>query len=422
MRRSDSLAVIAALGIALWTSDPLLAAEDWPQFRGTDGQGHSLERGLPIEWSETQNVRWKTPVPGAGWSSPVVANGQVWLTTAVEAPGERGSRAALSLRALSFDVNSGRKLVDVELFRLTRLRPLNPKNTFASPTPILDGDRVYVHFGADGTAALTTQGEVVWRIRLPYESQHGGGGSPTLHGELLIINSDGNGDEAFVVALDVRTGRERWRRPRRTPFDQAYSTPLVIRVGSRDQVISVGAYRAISYDPSNGQEIWRVSYEPGFSNVPRPVFGNGLVYIATGFQEPTLIAVRPNGEGDVTRTHIAWTLRRGAPLTPSPLLVGDELYVPSDNGILTCVDARTGAVHYQQRLGGNIAASPISADGHIYLLNEDGATTVISPGTTFQRLAVNRLDGGALASIAVSGGSLFIRTDRDLYRIGASGP
>lgn len=343
----------------------------------------------------------------------------MWLTAAVEQRPPRG-RTTVSLRAYAFDVEKGRQLVDVELFRLDRPRLLNPKNSFASPTPILEGDRVYVHFGADGTAALNTSGEILWRTRLPYESQHGGGGSPALYGDVLIINCDGNGAEAFVVALDKQTGNERWKRQRRKPSDQAYTTPLVIRAGDRDEVVSVGAHRAGAYDPATGREIWRVGYEDGFSNVPRPVYGHGLVFIATGFQEPTLIAVRADGEGDVTRTHIAWTLKRGAPFTPSPLLVGDELYVVNDTGILTCVDARSGMVRYQQRLGGNYSASPVLADGRIYFLSEEGVATVITPGKIFSRLAVNRLDGLTLASIAVSNGSLFIRSDTHLYRIGVS--
>jgi outer membrane protein assembly factor BamB len=407
--------------LVLWIGLVLPAApsaEEWPQFRGPTGQGHSNERGLPTQWNETTNIVWKTPIAGRGWSSPVVGGGRIWLTASVEQRPARG-RASMSLRALAFDAATGRQVVDVEVFRLDRTALLNPKNSFASPTPILDGDRVYVHFGAEGTAALASTGEVLWRTRLPYRSQHGGGGSPELHQGLLIINCDGNDTEAFVVALDTKTGQERWRRQRRTPADQAYTTPLTIRVGDKDQIVSVGAYRAGAYDPLTGREIWRVSYGDGFSNVPRPVFGHGLVFIATGFQQPTLLAVRPDGEGDVTRTHVVWTLRRGAPFTPSPILVGDELFVVSDIGILTCVDARTGMVHYQQRLGGNVSASPVFADGRIYFLNEEGVTTVIAPGKVFNRLAVNQLDGATLASIAVSGGSLFIRSHNHLYRIGA---
>jgi outer membrane protein assembly factor BamB len=339
------------------------------------------------------------------------------MTTAV--PEARG---ALSLRAVAFDAETGREVVNVEAARVDRPGYAHFKNGRASPTPVIAGDRVYVHFGADGTAALTTSGEIVWRARYRYDSQHGSGGTPIVYGDLLIFNCDGNYQEAYVVALDTRTGKQRWKTQRRQPADQAYTTPLVIRVGERDQLISIGAYRAYAYDPMTGKEIWRVSYDDGFSNVPRPVYGHGLVFIATGFQQPTLIAVRADGQGDVTRTHIAWTLTRGAPFTPSPLLVGDELYVVSDTGILTTVDARTGAIHYQQRLGGNYSASPVFADGRIYFQSEEGVTTVIPPGRQFGRLATNRLDGATLASMAIAGGAIFIRSDSHLYRIQAARP
>ena len=390
------------------------AANDWPQFRGPGGQGHSDERGLPVDWSETRNVVWKTRVPGLGWSSPVVAGGLVWMTSAT---GDRD----VSLRALAYEVETGREAVNVEVFRLRRLRDINPKNSYASPTPVIDGDRVFVHFGADGTAALTLSGEIVWKVTLPYASQHGAGGSPVVYGEALIVSCDGH-DTAFVVALDKRTGKVRWKTNRRQPFDQAYTTPLVIRVGDREQVVSVGAFRAAAYDPVTGQEIWRVQYADGFSNVPRPVYGHGLVYITTGFQQPSLIAVRADGTGDVTRTHIAWTLTRGVPFTPSPLLVGDELYLVNDGGIASCLDAKTGAVHWQMRLGGTYSASPVFADGRIYFLGEHGGVTVIHPGREFRRVGLGTLDGAMLASMAVSGGSLFIRTESHLYRIAAPRP
>jgi outer membrane protein assembly factor BamB len=391
-------------------------AEDWPQFRGPTGQGHASERGLPLEWSESKNILWKTAVPGLGWSSPVVAGGRIWLTTVVETKSRR-DRVSASLRALAFDAASGREVVNVEVFRLDEAGYVNPKNSRASPTPIVDGDRVYVHFGAEGTAALSASGQILWTTHLRYESQHGNGGSPVLYRDLLIVNCDGNGGDAYVIALDAATGKTRWKTARRRPADQAYTTPLVITVGDRDQLISIGAYRAGAYDPLTGQELWRVSYGDGFSNVPRPVFGHGLVYIATGFQTPTLIAVRPDGTGDVTRTHVAWTISRGAPYTPSPLLVGDDLYYVSDTGVLSLADAKSGEVVWQQRLGGNYSASPVLADGRIYFQSEEGVTTVISPGREFRRLAVNQLEGAMLASMAVSQRSIFIRTDSHLYRI-----
>ena len=395
--------------LAMAGAGAITRADDWPQFRGPSGQGYSSEAGLPLAWSESRNIVWKTPVPGRGWSSPVVAGGRVWLTTSIN---DKGA----SLRAMAFDVASGREMMNVEVVHLRSADLTNPKNSHASPTPVVEGDRVYVHFGAQGTAALTTSGEIVWKARFPYESQHGNGGSPVLYGDLLIFSCDGS-PEAFVVALDKRTGKVRWKTSRRDPADQAYSTPLVIRVGDRDQLVSVGAYRAAAYDPQTGKEIWRVSYADGFSNVPRPVFGHGLVYIATGFQQPSLLAVRADGAGDVTKTHISWTLKRGAPLTPSPLLVGDELFVVNDGGIASCLDAKTGATHWVQRLGGAFSASPVFADGRVYFLSEEGTSTVLAPGKEFRKLAESTLDGAILASMAVAERSIFIRTMTHLYRV-----
>jgi len=400
-------------------SPPLhAAAEDWPQFRGPTGQGHSSESGLPIEWSESRNVLWKVPLAG-GWSSPVVAGGRVWVTAVHATRTSRGEERHVSLRVIGLDAASGREIVNTEVFSIQSPGTINIKNSRASPTPIVDGDRIYVHFGSDGTAALNTEGKVLWSTRLRYDAQHGNGGSPVLYRDLLIVNCDGWGEEAYVVALDTQTGQVRWRTSRRRPWSQAYTTPLVIRVGEEDQLVSVGAYRTVAYEPLTGKEIWRVSYGEGFSNVPRPVFGHGLVFIATGFQEPSLMAVRVGGRGDVTRTHVAWTVTRGAPYTPSPLLVGDELYYVSDTGVLTCVDARSGQVLWQQRLGGNYSASPVLADGRVYVLSEEGMTTVFAPGKVFNRLATSRLDGTTLASIAVSDRSLYIRSDTHLYRIAA---
>ena len=365
---------------------------------------------MPVQWAEGTNVLWKSSVPGLGWSTPVVASGRVWITTAVE---QRG----VSLRAMAFDVESGKEVVNVEVFKIPLdRRELNPKNSWASPSPVIDGDRVYVHFGADGTAALTTTGDIVWKARFEYQSQHGAGGSPIVYGDLLIFSCDGS-DAAFVIALDKRTGKVKWKSNRGFPSDQAYTTPLIIRAADRDQLISVGAFRARAYDPLTGKEIWRVRYDEGFSNVPRPVFAHGLVYIVTGFQQPELLAVRPDGTGDVTKTHIAWRLQRGAPLTPSPIVVGDELYIVNDGGIASCIDAKTGAVIWQSRLGGTYSASPVHADGRLYFPAEQGVTTVIAPGREARRLATNKLDGSLLASMAVARGSIFLRTDSHLYRI-----
>lgn len=381
--------------------------QDWPQFRGPTGQGVSEERGLPLTWSENKNVRWKVAIPGRGWSSPVVQGDRIWLTTATE--------EGKSLRAIAIDRNTGAILQNVEVFRLKSAKLLNAKNSFASPTPVVEGDRVYLHFGAFGTACITHSGEIVWKTRLEYDNgQHGTGGSPVIYQDLLIVSCDGN-DVQFVAALDKATGKVRWKKSR--AGYQAYTTPLVVSLPAGDQVISPGAFRAIAYEPRTGKELWHVQYGEGFSNVPRPVFGHGLIFICTGFQQASLLAVQPDGRGDVTKSKVVWRLDRGVPLTPSPLLVGDELYLVTDNGIATCVDARTGQELWRARLGGNHSASPIYADGKIYFLSEEGETVVIAPGRKLNHLATNQLDGPTLASMAVSSGSLFIRSATHLYRI-----
>ncbi len=387
----------------------LIFAQDWPEFRGPTGQGHSEEYGLPLTWSETENVRWKVAISGRGWSSPVIQGNRLWLTTATE--------EGRSLRAISIDCNNGAVLQNAEIFHLNSPGEINQKNSFASPTPVLENERIYAHFGAYGTACIRQNGEIVWKTRLEYDNgQHGPGSSPVLYDDLLIVSCDGR-DTQYVVALDKLTGKVRWKKLRKGY--QAYTTPLIVRLPDGDQVISPGAYRTIAYEPRTGKEIWQLTYGDGFSNVPRPVYGNGLVFICTGFQQPSLLAVRVDGRGDVTRSHVAWSLNQGVPLTPSPLLVGEELYLINDNGIASCLNARTGNEYWRVRLGGNHSASPIYVDGRIYFLSEEGESIVIAPGKQFKILATNKLDGAALASMAVSNGSIYIRTQSHLYRIGA---
>ena len=409
MRRSVQRVWPGSLVLALCGVVTATAGQDWRQFRGPTGQGVAEATQLPVEWDGAKNIAWKAAVPGLGWSSPVVAHGRVWVTTAVEQRGE------LLLKLLSFDVETGRAAQDVDVFRIRNADLLNPKNSHASPTPVVDDDRLYVHFGSEGTAALTLDGAIVWKARYGCETQHGNGGSPVVHANLVIFTCDGF-DAAYVVALDARTGKQRWKTLRRQPWSQAYATPLIIRVGEADQLVSPAAHYAAAYDPATGKEIWRVGYDDGFSNVPRPVFAHGLVFIATGFQQPSLLAVRPDGKGDVTR-QIVWRLARGVPFTPSPIVAGDHLYMVNDAGILTCVVAATGAIVWQRRVPGNYSASPVLAGGMIYLQSEEGVTTVLRPEPSFAVVAVNRLEGPTLASMAVSGRSLFIRSGDQLYRI-----
>jgi outer membrane protein assembly factor BamB len=381
-------------------------AADWPQFRGPDGQGHSTERGLPTEWSETESVAWKTPIDGLGWSSPTIRGQQLWITTAIEEEG--------SLRAVCLDTRTGKILHDVEVFRKKDLGRINNKNSHASPTPVIDGDRIYVHFGAHGTACLSSRGEILWKNEvLVYDHRHGPAGSPVLWKDLLIASCDGT-DKQFVVAFDTLTGQIKWQTPREGRM--AYSTPLVIRAGDADQVVSPGGDAVAAYDPASGREIWRFRYD-GYSVVPRPVFGHGLVYVSSGYDSPIMYAIHADSKGDVTENGAAWTLRRGAPHNPSPLLIGDELYLISDLGVASCVDAKTGDQHWQTRIGGGFSASPLANEGKIYFTNEEGLTTVMAAGKKAQKLFSNQVEGRTLASLATSDHAIFLRTDKAIYRI-----
>lgn len=400
--------------IACWPVT-LYAGENWPQFRGPAGEGHSNATDLPLKWGETEHIRWKVPIAGRGWSSPVVLDGLVWLTTAVEEEG--------SLRAIAVDARTGALRQNVEVFRKKPLGQINTKNSHASPTAVLEPGRVYVHFGAHGTACLSTDGQILWKNEeLKYDHRHGPGGSPIVWQDLLIVSCDGK-DVQFMAALDKNTGQIRWRKPRThqatTPPEvpQAYSTPLVIGVDGKPQVVSPAASHILAVDPATGEELWWAAYK-GYSNVPRPVYGHGMVFVSSGYDNPVLYAVRVNGHGNVTDTHVAWTLKRGAPLNPSMLLIGDELNVVSDAGIVSSIDAKSGKVHYQKRIGGNFSASPLFAEGRIYLTDEAGTTTVIAPGTRFSELASNKIDGQTLASLAAIDGAIFLRSDTHLYRIG----
>lgn len=389
--------------------------DSWPEFRGPTGQGHTAATGLPLSWSERENVVWKTPVAGRGWSSPVILDGQVWMTTALD--------EGRSLRAVCLDAATGRMIHDVEVFRPQEPCPINAKNSHASPTPVLEPGRVYVHFGTMGTACLDTKtGKVLWRNNtLVLDHKEGPGSSPILFGDLLIVNCDGM-DVRYVVALDRRTGETVWKTDRITPwhdrpdFNKAYSVPLLVDNGEHLQLISPGAQGVCAYDPRTGEDLWHVRYD-GFSTAPRPVFGHGMVYLSTGYMKPELLAVRIGGRGDVTQTHVAWRYRGQAPLKPSPLLVGDELFMVSDAGIAVCLDALTGQELWKERLGGNFSASPLYAEGRVYFFGEDGKTSVVAAAGEFRPLATSQLDGSFMASAAVAGRALFLRTDRAVYRI-----
>jgi outer membrane protein assembly factor BamB len=359
-------------------------------------------------------------LPGKGWSSPVLLGKRLYLTTAVpKAADEKGPQ---SLRALCLDAESGTIVWDVEVFEQTGGAPMHGKNSHASPTPVTDGKRLFVHFGPHGTASLNLKdGKVLWRNdELHYGPVHGNGGSPVLVTGLLVASCDG-GDQQFVAALDQNRGTVRWRTPRSTSPAKGFSfgTPLVIDVSGKKQIISAGSDAVMAYDPKNGREIWKVSYPGGYSVVPRPVYGEGQLYVCTGYDSPSLLAIRTEGaKGDVTDSHVAWHLKKSTvPRNASPLLVDDALYLVSDDGVLTCLDARTGGERWQQRLGGNFSASPLYADGKIFLQNETGDGIVLKAGPQYEELGRNPLGEKSLASYAVGDGALFVRTERHLARL-----
>jgi outer membrane protein assembly factor BamB len=409
----------AACAALLVLAGAAAAADRWTEFRGPSGTGHSDSTGLPREWSEARNVVWKTRVHGRGWSSPVVLGKQVWLTTATPEGHE--------LSVLAIDRDDGRVLFDVRVFHVARPEDTRQYNSFASPTPVIEDGRVYVHFGSYGTAALDTRtGKVLWERRdLPCNHWRGPGSSPILHRDLLIVHFDGY-DVQYAVALDKRTGRTVWRSDRSHDFgtddgDQkkGYATPVVIEASGRAQLISPAAKAVLSLDPLTGREIWHVRHAQ-HSAAARPLFADGLVYVASGRGKAELLAIRPDGHGDVTGTHVAWKALRGIGASPSPVLVGGYVYSVTDKaGVVTCLDARTGAEVWQRRVGGGAhTASPLFADGAIYFFAEDGSAVALEPGPESRELGRGALgEGGVMATPAIAGQSIFLRTESHLYRL-----
>jgi len=389
---------------------------DWPEFRGPTTQGLSNAKRVPVSWSETENVVWKTAIPGLGWSTPVLAGNRLFVTTAV--PVEEKDQ---SLRLLCVDAAAGAVLWDKELFRTEGAVEIHKKNSHASASALIDGDRVFVHFGPHGTAAVDFNGDVVWKTNeLKYLPQHGVGGSPALAGDRLVISCDGH-DVQYVVALDKATGSVLWKTPRDTGFSKGFSfgTPLVVDINGQRQAICPGSGAIISYDPANGKELWRVRHG-NWSVVPRPVYANGLIIACTGYEKGKILGIDPTGSGDVTDSHVKWSLERGVPYNPSPVVVGNDVYFVSDAGIVSCVDVTSGQVHWTERVGGKFSASLLYADGKIFAQNEEGLSIVFKPGHTFEKMAENEFANGlrTYASYTPIDGALFLRSESHLYRVG----
>ena len=395
-------------------ASPVHAVDSWPAFRGPTANGHAGNGRLPVNWSDTQNVHWKTEIPGSGWSTPVVSEHRLFLTAAV--PVADGDD--LSLRLLGIDAFTGDIGLNVEVFRQVAAEApgIHSKNSHASPSPIVDGNRVFVHFGHQGTACFDLSGELIWSNReFRYEPVHGNGGSPVLTGGHLIFSCDGK-EQSYIVGLNKETGKLSWRTDRTTDASRkfSFSTPAVIEVAGQTQLISPGSNTVDALNPDTGKPIWSVRYD-GYSVIPQPVFGHGLVFVCSGYDRPSLLAIRPTGQGDVTDTHVEWQDSRHIPHTPSVVLAGGELYMVSDKGIATCRDAKTGGLHWQNRLAGGFSASPILSGDKIYFLNEEGVATVVRCGKAYRELASNAIGEPTLASFAAVGNRLYVRGGRNLY-------
>jgi outer membrane protein assembly factor BamB len=396
-----------------------LFAADWPEFRGPGAQGQSDAKDLPLTWSPTSHIAWKTPVAGVGWSSPVVIGDRIFLTSAVSLSGKEEATADRSLRALALDAATGKTVWDVELFQAASPRA-HRKNSHASPTPVYEDGKLFVHFGHLGTACLNaSNGQTVWATQAhAYVPVHGNGSSPVLFEDLLIFSADAE-TEPKVIALDKTTGQQRWAFARQSDAKKKFSfcTPLLIEVKGQKQLITPGSGVVNALNPKDGKEIWRCYYDQGYSVVPRPVYAHGMVFISTGYDKPLVLAIKADGQGDVTATHLAWKIEKAAPHNPSMAVIGDELYFVADNGILSCVDAKTGQVHYSERCTGPVSASLLAADGKLYIQDEKGLGVVMQPGKQFKILAQNDLGERSLASYAVIGSDLLIRTEGNLFRI-----
>jgi len=421
----------------------LANAKDWPEFRGPLGNGHVIDGKIPVIWSDSENVTWKIDVPGRGHSSPVIADGKIWLTTAIVdelSEQEKQDRLAkitnsqgleivngVSLRAICYDQETGQEIYNVELLKPETLEPIHKTNTYASPTPVIYDGKVLFHFGTYGSACVDAKsGELLWQnVGLKIEHQNGPGSSPIVWDGLMITHYDGT-DSQFVAALDIKDGTVVWKTERsgtlnpKPEMKKAYCTPTLVQTPRGLEMISPGADWVYGYDPKTGKELWKAAYgELGFSTVPKPVIGHGMAFICTSFMRSRLLAVKYGGTGDVTTENIVWASDSQISKKPSLMLVDNLLFVGNDSGIITCFEATTGKELWRERIGGNFSASPIYCNGLIYFFSEEGKTTVIRVADKYEPVATNQLGDGFTASPAVSGDSLFLRSQTALYRIDA---
>jgi outer membrane protein assembly factor BamB len=385
-------------------------AQYWTRWRGPSGQGLVAGSGYPDEWSATKNVLWKTPLTGAGNSSPIVWKDRVFLSSA----SPDGSKMSL----LAFRRTDGAQLWE-GLAPEGRAEYKHDKNSYASATPVTDGERIYVSFGSRGLMAFTMEGKLAWHRDLgPIDNYWGTAGSPLLYKDRVILYQDQR-RESFVAAFNARTGETVWRTPRAATV--GWGSPVAIRAGGRDEIVVNGQNAVIAYDPASGREIWRVSGTT-VETIPTIVVAHGLIFSSSGRAGPTL-AIKPGGEGDVTRTHVVWSSPRGSPFVPSPIVYGEHLYMVNDmTSVATTFEALTGQSLWQSRLGAvrreGFSASPVAVDGKIFFTNDVGETFVLRAGAAFDLARVNDIGEPTLASPALVDGRWYIRTARHLFAIG----
>ena len=395
------------------------ANEQWSQFRGHYGNGIIKSTSAPINWSENTNIDWKTPIHDRGWSSPVIWNDQIWMTTA--------TKDGNKMYAICVNKLSGKIEHDIHVFDVKSPQAITNENTYASPTPVVEEGRVYVHFGTYGTACISTKdGQILWKRRdlnCDHEIGAGPASSPFIYNNFLIFNVDGR-DVQYVIALNKETGETAWKTNRSVDFSdvqvnqrKAYGTPFIIPRGNSNQMVSIGAKGVYSYDPKNGKELWKAEHR-GWSIAPRPVYGEGLVFTMIDRDRPEMWAINPNGSGDITETHIEWKETKRMPPRASPIIIKGLLFVVDRNGYISCIEAKTGKSIWQKRMKGRFSASPILANNLIYFFNEDTVCTIIKPTRELEIVAENKLsDDKLMATPAFDENSIYIRTEKKLTRI-----
>lgn len=430
--------LLLLLGFGIANAEP-----NWPAFRGPTGQGTTRETGLPLQWGEGENVAWKTPIPGRGWSSPVVWGNDIWMTTAIERTpteeekaellkdekqaGQRQVARTISLRAICIERDSGKQKHNVELFNVENPDAIHLLNSYASPTPVIEQDRLYCHFGTFGTTCINTStGDKVWERKFPLKHAVGPGSSPIVWENLLVLVCDGM-EQQYVMAVDKATGDVAWKTDRPPmegndgDYHKAFCTPLAVEWNNQPQLLIPGAQWFVSYEPTSGKMLWHINHGKGFSNVAAPVFADGISYLITGFMKPELWAMPVNERGELNSNQVLWEQDKQIPKKSSPALVGSEIYLISDKGVLSCIDINSGDINWTKRLGGNYSASPLIAEGRMYFCSQEGKTTVVRPNANkYEELAESELDGQLMASPVALDGALLIRSDSHLYRIEAN--